>query len=55
MDHISNKLIKLNNTLQDKFKLLNIDVTNLQEIKHSANIKLREVCKEMNSIRQMLI
>jgi len=48
MDHISNKLIKLNNALQDKYKLPNIDITNLQDLKHMANNKLIEVHKKMN-------
>ena len=54
MNHISNKLIKLNNALQDKYKIPNIDITNLQDLKHIANNKLREVCKEMNSVRQSI-
>ena len=29
LSHISNKLIKLNNALQNKYKIPNIDITNL--------------------------
>ena len=54
MSHISNKLIKLNNALQDKYKIPNIDITNLQDLKHIANNKLREVRKEMNIVRQSI-